>query len=184
MADLASGEPSLREAAARRIYSLGRARVDNAVRAWWSNPELAALLNAPNPTVNVGVAVPPLAFDGIRRANASPRLAEVPPDQDAREFELHFADGVTLDILTSRDPTGSGAIARYLSKFGQGIQQVEFQCRNVDRATEILRESVGILPVYPATRLGADGTRINFFLVADPEGGKVLIELYEAPGGH
>jgi len=104
----------------------------------------------------------------------------VPPDQDAEEFELHFPQEVLLDIVTTREPGGSGAIAKYLAKFGEGVQQVEFLCTNVDRATEILREKFGITPIYPATRPGADGTRVNFFLVASPDGGKVLIELYQA----
>jgi hypothetical protein len=38
-----------------------------------------------------------------------------------------------------------------------------------------------ITPVYPQARPGADGTRINFFLVAAADGGKILIELYELP---
>ena len=84
-------------------------------------------------------------------------------------------------MLTTREPGGSGAIARYLAKFGEGVQQVEFRCENVDRATEILKEQFDVKPVYPATRPGADGTRVNFFLVPTPAGGKVLIELYEVP---
>src|SRR5262249_39023558 len=127
----------------------------------------------------VGVAVLPERFEAIHAANGSPRLSDVPPDQDAREFELHFAGGVSLDILTTRDADGSGAIARYLDKFKGGIQQVEFRCRNVDRATVILKERFKLTPIYPATRPGADGTRINFFLLSDPEGRKVLVELYE-----
>jgi len=59
------------------------------------------------------------------------------------------------------------------------FQQVEYRCANVDRATEILRDKFGIAPVFPATRTGADGTRINFFLVSAPGASKVLIELYE-----
>jgi hypothetical protein len=35
--------------------------------------------------------------------------------------------------------------------------------------------------VYEATRSGADGTRVNFFLVPAAEGRKVLIELVEKP---
>ena len=35
----------------------------------------------------------------------------------------------------------------------------------------------------PATRAGADGTRVNFFLVAAPDANKTLIELYE-PAPH
>ena len=135
---------------------------------------------APNPVITVGVAVPREAFNRIRIANGTPRLAEVPPDQDAEEFELDFPEGISLDVLTTREPGGDGAIARYLSKFGEGVQQVEFRCTNVDRATEVLKEKFKIAPVYPATRAGADGTRVNFFLVASPDGGKVLIELYQA----
>jgi hypothetical protein len=85
--------------------------------------------------------------------------------------------------LTSREPEGNGAIARYLQRFGEGIQQIELRCQNVDRATEILRERFGLNPIYPATRPGADGTRVNFFLVSAPKANKVLIELYE-PAAH
>jgi hypothetical protein len=131
--------------------------------------------------VTVGFAVARETFSPIRVANGTPRLAEVPADQDAEEFELHFAKDVSLDILTTREPGGNGAIARYLAKFGEGIQQVEFRCSNVDRATAIIKEKFRVAPIYPETRPGADGTRINFFLMASPDGGKVLIELYEAP---
>jgi len=103
----------------------------------------------------------------------------VPPDQDAREFELHFS-GIALDILTSRDPRGGGAIAKYLEKFGEGVQQVEYRCGNVDRATQIVSEKFSVKPVYPVARPGADGTRINFFLVSSGAG-NVLIEFYELP---
>jgi hypothetical protein len=52
----------------------------------------------------------------------------------------------------------------------------------VDRATAILRSRFGLAPIYPATRAGADGTRVNFFLAATPDGKKVLIELVQAAG--
>jgi hypothetical protein len=137
------------------------------------------LLLGPNPSVTVGLAVQRDTFGRIRIANGTPRLAEVPADQDAEEFELHFAQEIFLDILTTREPGGSGAIAKYLAKFGEGVQQVEFRCANVDRATQLLKDKFGVDPVYPATRHGADGTRVNFFLLASPDGGKVLVELYE-----
>jgi hypothetical protein len=88
---------------------------------------------------------------------------------------------VSLDILTTREPGGEGAIAKYLAKFGEGLQQVEYRCANVDRAAQLLKEKFGVKAVYPATRPGADGTRVNFFLVTSPDGGKVLIELYGLP---
>ena len=179
IANLSSADPSVRLAAAGEIYRLGRATAGSAISNWWAESELSALLLAPNPAVTVGLALQRETFGRIRIANGTPRLADVPPDQDAEEFELHFTEGISLDVLTTREPGGSGAIAKYLAKFGEGIQQVEYRCSNVDHATQILKEKFGIAPVYPATRAGADGTRVNFFLVASPDGGKVLIELYE-----
>ncbi len=179
--NLSSAESSVRLAAAEEVYRLGRATGGSAVSAWWAESELSALLLGPNPVITVGLAVQRDTFGRIRVANETPRLAQVPPDQDAEEFELHFGKEVSLDILTTREPGGSGAIAKYLAKFGEGVQQVEYRCANVDRATEVLKEKFRVSPVYPETRAGADGTRINFFLMASPDGGKVLIELYEMP---
>jgi len=39
----------------------------------------------PDPKTTVGIAVQPELFRQIRAANGSPRLAEVPPDQDAED---------------------------------------------------------------------------------------------------
>ncbi len=127
----------------------------------------------------LGIAVQPENFDRIRSANGSPPLANVPPDQDALEFELVLGSYGALDILTSREPKGAGAIARYLQKFGEGIQQIEVNVTDVDRATKILRTRFALTPIYPAARPGADGTRVNFFLVPAPDGKKFLIELVE-----
>ncbi len=179
VADLSSADESKRLAAANDIYRLGRAIAGSAVSDWWAESELSTLLLGPNPSITVGLAVHRDAFGRIRIANGTPRLADVPPDQDAEEFELHFTEGISLDILTTREPGGSGAIAKYLAKYGEGIQQVEYRCANVDRAAQILKDKFRVDPVYPATRHGADGTRVNFFLVPSPDGGKVLIELYE-----
>lgn len=175
IARLAYEEGSVRAAAAAAIYSQGCALGGAAIESWRALPEFAALLAQP-PTV--GIAVNPERFAMIRAAMASPRLAEVPPDQDAMEFEVHIGEA-RLDILTTREPGGAGAMARYLEKFGEGIQQVEFPVGDVDRATEILRERLGVRAIYPATRAGADGTRVNFFLAATLEGKKVLVELVE-----
>jgi hypothetical protein len=177
---LSSAEPSVRQAAAEEVYRLGRATAGIAISAWWADEELSALLLGPHPAITVGLAVQRETFVRIRIANGTPSLANVPPDQDAEEFELQFPGDVFLDVLTTREPGGSGAIAKYLARFGEGVQQVEFRCANVDRATQILKDRFRISPIYPETRPGSDGTRVNFFLVASPDGGKVLIELYEA----
>jgi hypothetical protein len=180
---MSSSDPEVRVASATEIHHLGRGLLDHAVYPWRSHPELSSLLDGGNPAVTVGLAVTPERFERIREASGSPRLADVPPDQDAQEFELHLPGGLSMDVLTSKDPAGNGAIAKYLQKFGEGIQQVEFRCKDVDRATQILRDKFSTEPVYPATRPGADGTRVNFFLVSAPSAGKLLIELYE-PSPH
>jgi hypothetical protein len=179
IAKLASTNTAEQAAAAAWLYVQGCALGDAATHAWRANTEFAALLTA---APAVGVAVQPETFDAIRKAHGMPRLAEVPPDQDAQEFELHIhlENGIVqLDILTTRTLGGDGAIAKFLEKFSKGIQQVEYFVRDVERATEILRTRFGVQPIYPQTRAGADGTRVNFFLCATPEGRKVLIELVQ-----
>jgi hypothetical protein len=171
IANLCSRELSVRTAGASEIYRAGRSLADVPMEVPMDSP-----------TVTVGLAVQSATFAKIREANATPPLANVPPEQDAQEFELHFPTAISLDILTSRDPAGEGALARFLKRFGEGIQQVEYRCVDVNRATAILRENFGVVPVYPQARTGADNTRINFFLAPTDRGGKVLIELYETIG--
>lgn len=176
---MSSPDPEVRVASATEIHHIGRGMADHAVYPWWADEELSFLLEGGSPIVTVGLAVRPEQFEKIREASGTPRLAEVPPDQDAQEFELHLPGGLSMDVLTSKEPAGNGAIAKFLQKFGEGIQQVEFRCKDVDRATQILREKFGMQAIYPETRPGADGTRVNFFLVAAPGANKVLIEMYE-----
>jgi len=176
---MSSPESETRAVSATEIYKTGRALADHAAYPWWGDEELAALLNGNDPKMTVGLAVTQDRFKQIHEASGLPRLSEVPPDQDALEFELHFPGGLSMDILTSKDPAGSGAIAKFLQKFGEGIQQIEYLCKDVDRATQILKGKFDVPPIYDTTRLGADGTRVNFFLVSAPDSAKVLIELYE-----
>ena len=178
IAALSSKEDATRAAAAGQIYAAGRSRAEQAIQRWREHDEFARLLGK-NPETTVGLAVRPETFAQIREANGWLRLAEVPPEQDASEFTLRFAGGITLDVLTSRHQEGSGAIAKFLLKFGEGVQQVEFRCSDVNRATAILRDQVAVVPVYREARPGADGTRVNFFLVDAADGERVLIELYE-----
>lgn len=179
-----------RRAAATKLYLRGMMLFASAEAKLGASPEFQDLilqrgsdlnerLDNPLPTI-VGVAVTPSNFEKIRIANGSPALANVPPDQDAIEFEFELDKQVVLDILTTREANGEGAMARFLRKSGEGIQQIERYVRDVDRATDILRRAFGLQPVYPATRAGANGTRVNFFLVPTEPSGKVLIELVEA----
>src|SRR5215470_9733803 len=114
IARLASRDAEERAKAAIVIYREGSRQAALAIEAWWQNTEIAHLCGT-DPAATVGVAVQPLMFAKIREANDWPRLAEVPLEQDAIEFELHFPGGIALDVLTTRAPESGGAIARYLS---------------------------------------------------------------------
>jgi hypothetical protein len=176
---LAAADARRREEAAAELFRRGCAAAEPVLRTWFADREFRALLRTGSPLLTVGIAVEPTRFQQIRRAFGEPRLAAVPPEQDAMEFELHFAHGVRLDVLTTRDPAGGGALARFLTRSGEGIQQVECEVRDVSRAVEMLRGRFALEPVYPEIRAGADGNRVNFFLVPAGEGRKVLIELVE-----
>ena len=189
--DLADSDERVKIESAMRLYLAGVSLCTPLLSRWVSDPEFRELTLPGNPAseaharfqpsaIVVGIAVQPETFRKIRTANNSPRLAQVPPDQDAMEFELHLDASLEFDILTTREPGGPGAISRYLQKFGEGIQQIEIYVCDVDRATEILRTRFALAPVYPATRAGADDTRVNFFLTTTPDAKKVLIELVEA----
>jgi hypothetical protein len=180
---LADRDPIARGTAATELFRRGLGRVREATADWFKSDALAAcfaLDESRFPETTVGVAVHPAAFEEIRKANGMPRLADVPRNLDAEEFELHFEKNVRLDVLTTRDTEGDGAIARFLRKKGEGIQQVELSARQLDRATEILRADFGVAPIYPQARGGADGTRVNFFLLALGQGEKLLVELVES----
>lgn len=182
--EMSAGDPATRSKAAREIFERGRELARAAIEPWLADDMLSNLFVIDSascfPEATVGLAVEPATFERIWKACGSPPLAEVPPDQDAKEFELVFPDRVRVDILTSRQREGSGAMARHLEKFGESIQQVELLVRNVDHATQILRLHFHLTPVFPQTRSGANNTRVNFFLLPAPSGKKVLLELVEA----
>ncbi len=181
-AALAAPESGPRLDAARAIYDAGCRAARAATSGWRKHADLARLFTG---KLTVGVAVRPERFEAIRRACGSPRLAAAPPEEDVQVFELHFPGGVSLDILTPRQAQGSGAIARFLDRRGEGIQQVELTVSDVDRAAALLQRDFSISPLYAETRAGADGTRVNFFLLPVPSdsgaatGERVLIELVQ-----
>jgi len=185
---LGDPDPNKRVAAAHALRGVAFSQVFGGSNHWIRDPEFCELL-APSAVGTTGdlrplrfvagIAVQPDRFEQIRRANGWPRLADVPDDQDVIEFELHFGEEGDLDILTTRDSQGSGVIARYLAKLGEGIQQVEVNVTDVDRATELLATRFSLRPIYSRARVGADQTRVNFFLVPSETGKKCLVELVE-----
>ena len=182
---LAHANAHVRRDAARDLYVAGVGLCEAAIDEWRTDREFDELLvrasheHSPWRMV-VGIAVKPETFAAIHKVMGSPRLADVPPDQDAKEFEIHCDDGAELDILTARDGGGTGPIAKFVEKFGEGIQQVEVYVLDVDRATAILHSRFGVVSIYPKPRPGADGTRVNFFLAKAPNDKKVLVELVQA----
>ncbi len=174
---LSSAQREAREAAARELFRRGHADAETAIASWRADSQIAPLLSY---RATVGIAVTPERFASIRAALGEPRLAKVPPDQDAQEFEWSLDPGIHLDVLTTCAPGEDGAIAKFLAKFGEGIQQVEFLTDDVDSVTRLLGSRLHVSSVYTASRAGADGTRVNFFLTSVPEGRKILIELVEA----
>ncbi len=193
---LADNDPAERAWTASRLFGAGLVRALDSLQDWEQDDEWQKLMVREKfegatravpfgARLTVGIAVQPETFDKIRAAHGSPPLADAPADQDVLEFELEFSDSgmsyVRLDILTTKAPGGNGTIDRFLEKFGEGIQQVELDVTDVDRATEILRTRFSLEPIYPATRPGANGTRVNFFLVTARNNEKVLVELVEQP---
>lgn len=181
LAQLAAADSGARERAAGELFRRGCGAAEPVFKQWFADEDFRKLIAGRGPLLTVGVAVEPAQFEEIRRRAGQPRLAQAPPDQDVLEFDLQFAHGVRLDVLAPRDPAGSGAIARFLARFGAGIQQVECEVRDAARATELIRARFALEPVYPEVRAGANGTRVNFFLAPAAEGSKILIELVEVP---
>jgi tellurite resistance protein TerC len=194
--NLFNEEPGRRTQAAHSLFVDGIGRIASWLERLCKDEEFQGLIvhdrieppygdGAPLPRLTVGVAVLPATFAKIRAANGSPALSIAPSDQDVIEFELEFEGDFVrtprLDILTTKAPDSNGAIARFLQKFGERIQQLEIDVSDVDRVTEILRTRFKIEPIYPATRPGANGTRVNFFLVSTSNDKKVLVELVEQP---
>lgn len=193
---LADRDAGRRTEAAFTLFADGISRTSNWFDEWNKEEAFRALVvqehltsadghTVLHPKLTVGIAVRSETFEKIRAANGFPQLAGAPADQGVVEFELEysisFKPTARLDILTPNSPGGNGAIARFLDKFGEGIQQIEIDVTDVDRATEILRRRFSVEPVYPATRPGANGTRVNFFLVTASDAKKVLVELVEQP---
>jgi hypothetical protein len=193
---LADPAPEQRAQVASDLFSSGRTRLLNWFPEWLKDEDFHALVvhdqfvqphgeTISSARITVGIAVRPETFDKIRAANGSPPLADAPADQDVVEFELEFKGRYIppprFDILTTKAPDGNGAIAHFLEKFGEGIQQIEIDVTDVDRSTEILLTRFNLEPIYPSTRPGANGTRVNFFLVTASDGKKVLVELVEQP---
>ena len=127
---------------------------------------------------HVGIAVPDLdvaiefyeATFGLRVVHQ-----EVNEEQGVREAMLAVGDsGSSIQLLAplSDDST----IGKFLTRHGQGIQQLAYRVRDLDAVTEVLR-SRGVRLLYPEARRGTSDSRVNF--VHPKDAGGVLVELVE-----
>lgn len=100
---------------------------------------------------------------------------ETNTEQLVDEAMLAVGDSV-IQLLA---PTSEDSpIAKFLAKSGQGLQQLAYRVRDVEATSRALRER-GLTLLYPESRKGTGGTKINFIHPKSAHG--VLVELVEHP---
>ena len=126
---------------------------------------------------HVGIAVHDLdrSLELWQRLGLKPQPAETNEGFGVREAMLALGPpGVYLQLLM---PTRADSmIAQHLDAHGEGIQQIAFRVANLDRATADLAQR-GFSTMFPGSREGSGGTRIDFLEPADAGG--LMIELVE-----
>ncbi|MFT7840125.1 methylmalonyl-CoA epimerase [Saccharothrix sp. BKS2] len=135
---------------------------------------------------HVGIAVPDLdAAVAFHREHFGLVLAheEVNEEQGVREAMLRAPgdDGAGAAVQLLAPLTPESTIAKFLGRFGPGLQQLAYRVSDVDAATVALRAR-GLRLLYDAPMRGTAGSRVNF--VHPKDAGGVLVELVEPPTGH
>ena len=118
---LAAPGEKVRQQSAQMLFNLGRALSRETIEQWAQDTDFRSLLITENdsPRATVGIAVSPGLFANIRTANGNPKLANVPPDQDAVEFELHFS----RTQPTGKESPGPLRAPRYFDDAGSRRQR-------------------------------------------------------------
>jgi methylmalonyl-CoA/ethylmalonyl-CoA epimerase len=130
---------------------------------------------------HVGVAVADLD-DGITFYRETFGLetahTEVNEEQGVREAMMRVPGdggaGTAVQLLAPAKPDST--IAKFLDRNGPGLQQLAYRVTDVDAASNALKEA-GIRLIYPESRRGTAGSRVNF--VHPKDAGGVLVELVE-----
>jgi methylmalonyl-CoA/ethylmalonyl-CoA epimerase len=130
---------------------------------------------------HVGVAVADLD-DGIKFYRETFGLetahTEVNEEQGVREAMMRVPGdggaGTAVQLLAPAKPDST--IAKFLDRNGPGLQQLAYRVTDVDAASNALKEA-GIRLIYPESRRGTAGSRVNF--VHPKDAGGVLVELVE-----
>ena len=127
---------------------------------------------------HVGIAVPDLddAIDFYRETFGVVSVhEEVNEEQGVREAMLAVGDGATrIQLLAPL--SAESTIAKFLDRFGQGVQQVAYTVDDLDAVSATLRER-GLRLLYDEPRRGTSDSRVNFVHPKDARG--ILVELVE-----
>jgi methylmalonyl-CoA/ethylmalonyl-CoA epimerase len=103
---------------------------------------------------------------------------EVNEEQGIREAMLAVGDSeVRIQLMAPLDD--DSPLATFLTRRGQGIQQLAYRVTDVEAASEVLRER-GLRLLYDRPKRGTAASRINF--VHPKDAGGVLVELVEPAG--
>jgi len=127
---------------------------------------------------HVGVAVPDLdeakAFY-TEKFGMKVLHEETNEEQGVREAMVGVGDsGSCIQLLAPLDE--SSTIAKFLERFGPGLQQLAYRVTDIEQVSAILRGR-GLRLLYDAPRRGTNDSRINF--VHPKDAGGVLVELVE-----
>jgi methylmalonyl-CoA/ethylmalonyl-CoA epimerase len=132
---------------------------------------------------HVGIAVPDLdEAVSFYREKFGLRLVheETNEDQGVREAMLAVGEsGSCIQLLAPLTPEST--IAKFLDRFGQGVQQLAYRVTDLDEASVALREA-GLRLLYDQPRRGTANSRVNF--VHPKDAGGVLVELVEPAHDH
>lgn len=131
------------------------------------------------PAHHVGVAVKSLedALDGYRALGLRPESVEEVPSQGVRVAFLP-AGPVQIELLESLRP--DSAIARFVSRRGEGLHHLAFATGDIRAEMRRLRQS-GFELVDSEPQRGAQGRLVAFVHPRSVHG--VLLELVQEPRG-
>ena len=99
---------------------------------------------------------------------------EINQEQGIEEAMVKFSDGTQLQLLAALSP--DSPIGVFLTKHGEGMQQLAIRVTDIAVATEKLN-SAGFTTLYPQAKLGTGGSSINF--IHPKLTGGVLLELVQ-----
>ena len=103
---------------------------------------------------------------------------EVNEEQGVREAMLEVGNsGSYIQLLAPL--RADSAIAKFLERSGEGVQQVAYAVDDIEATSHSLRDA-GLRLLYDQPKPGTAGSRINF--VHPKDAGGVLVELVEPAG--